>query len=299
MVQYNEWMKDVNDDAKLSSLSVPGTHNSAACHVALPSVQCQGASVTDQLNHGVRFLDIRCAKLFLASGDDANDLQVIHGKFPVKIPFPLKLAKVLDEVYAFLQSHGSETVIVSLKQEGQDTWDNDSDEFPKVIWENYVRPHQDQWYLGSGIPRLGDTRGKAVLFRRFGVKDEQLSQNLGIDAHWWTYNTTDDDRGEIRVQDFCELNDTNDVQKKSDYVKQLTSQAIQYNATNPADPKLFLNFCSGSNFFNPECWPEKIAQCMSDANIQDCFGKGCGIVVLDYSEKDDYKLVKELVDKNF
>ena len=80
-------------------MSIPGTHNSAACHVALPSVQCQGATVTEQLEHGVRFLDVRVGKLFL--GNDVKDLQVIHGKFPVKIPFPLKLTDTLNEVYQF------------------------------------------------------------------------------------------------------------------------------------------------------------------------------------------------------
>lgn len=91
MVDYKRWMKELNDDTKISKLAIPGTHNSAACHTALPSVQCQGKSVTDQLNHGVRFLDIRVSKLFMKEGDEAKDLQVIHGKFPVKIPFPLKL----------------------------------------------------------------------------------------------------------------------------------------------------------------------------------------------------------------
>ena len=83
MVDYKTWLKDIDNNTRISKLSIPGTHNSAACHTALPSVQCQGASVTEQLEHGVRFLDIRVGKLFV--GNDVKDLQVIHGKFPVKI----------------------------------------------------------------------------------------------------------------------------------------------------------------------------------------------------------------------
>ena len=82
MVDYKTWLKDIDDNKKISQLSIPGTHNSAACHVALPSVQCQGATVTEQLEHGVRFLDVRVGKLFL--GNDVKDLQVIHGKFLLK-----------------------------------------------------------------------------------------------------------------------------------------------------------------------------------------------------------------------
>lgn len=56
MVNYKEWMREISDDASVASLSLPGIHNSAACHTALPSVQCQDASVSEQLEHGVRFL---------------------------------------------------------------------------------------------------------------------------------------------------------------------------------------------------------------------------------------------------
>ena len=176
MVNYKTWMKDIDDNVSLGKLAIPGTHNSAACHTALPSVQCQGESVTDQLEHGVRFLDIRVAKKFLSEGEAAKDLQVIHGKFPVKIPFPLMFLDVLDEVYDFLAKNKSETVFVSLKQEGQDTWDNDKDEFGNCIWDRYVNKNKDKWYLNNNIPRLGDARGKVILFRRFGVRNEDRAR---------------------------------------------------------------------------------------------------------------------------
>lgn len=298
MVTYSDWMKDIGDDTSLARLSVPGTHNLAACHMALPLVQCQGESVTDQLKHGVRFLDIRVAKPFLdTEGDKQYNLQVIHGKFPVKIPFLEKLSLVLDEVYDFLQDHSGETVVVLLKQEGPDNWDNDNDEFPNCIWDRYVNPRKDKWYLGTTIPSLRDARGKVVLFRRFGVKNEQRNNEFGINAGW-LYNTQDDDRGIVRVQDFCELNLLEDIVTKAGYVKNLLDAAKLYNSSN-SDPKLFLNFCSGANFFNTDCWPEKVAVAMEKQNIQDTFGKGCGIVVLDYCERDNYRMVKELVDKNF
>lgn len=298
MVDYKRWMKELNDDTKISKLAIPGTHNSAACHTALPSVQCQGKSVTDQLNHGVRFLDIRVSKLFMKEGDEAKDLQVIHGKFPVKIPFPLKLTSVLDEVYDFLKDHKSETVIVSLKQEGPDSWNNDKDEFGKCIWDRYVDKNKDKWYLRSDMPRIGDARGKAILFRRFGVRDDKLRENFGFDAATWKYNTAEDDRGSFVVQDFCEIESPDDISKKVDYVKKLSEKAGNHNSSNN-DPKLFINFCSGSNFFNHDCWPKQVADRMIEGKIQDTFKKGCGILVLDYVEDHDWKLVKSLVDKNF
>lgn len=298
MVNYKKWMGDLDDKIQIGRLSIPGTHNSAACHTALPSVQCQGESVTKQLEHGVRFLDIRVAKQFLKEGEEAKDLQVIHGKFPVRIPFPLKLSSVLEEVYDFLKSNKSETVIVSIKQEGPSNWDNDHDEFANCIWDRYVSKNKDKWYLKTNLPKLGEARGKIILFRRFGVKNENRKKEFGFDASFWKYNCPEDDRGTFCVQDFCEIESKDDISKKVDYVKKLTKRAQEYNSSNES-PKLFVNFTSASNFFNHDCWPKEVSQQMKNQRIQDTFSKGTGVVVLDYVEQDDWKLVKELVDKNF
>lgn len=297
MVNYKTWLKELNDKTEITTLAIPGTHNSAACHTALPSVQCQGASVTEQLEHGVRFFDIRVGKQFLKEGDDAKDLQVIHGKFPVRIPFPRLLTDTLEEVYDFLKDNKSETAIVSIKQEGSDDWNNKEDEFGKLIWDKYVGKNKDKWYLGTDLPKLGDARGKAILFRRFGVQDGDLKKHFGFNASSWKYNTTEDDRGSFVVQDFCEIESSDDISKKVKYVKDLAKKAQDYTKDN--DNKLFVNFTSGSNFFDHDCWPQQVAKAMIDGGIEKTFAKGCGIIVLDYIEEEDWKLAKALVNKNF
>lgn len=294
-------MQEVDDDKRVSQLAIPGTHNSAACHTALPSVQCQDATIGEQLKHGVRFFDIRLSRNFLKGEDDPDqeDLIVIHGKFPVKLLGNVKLKEVLQDIYEFLDSHRSETVIVSLKQEGTGSWDNDHDEFGNCIWDRFINKDKDKWYLGTEIPRLRDARGKAILFRRFGVKDENRKREFGIEASWWNYNTTNDDRGDIQVQDWCEISLAEDIGKKAQYVKDHVKRSIEYNSTDSNTPKLFVNFCSGSNFFDHDCWPQKISEGLIEDDLQGAFGKGCGIVVLDYAEADDWKMAKALVDKNF
>ncbi|OWB57596.1 phosphatidylinositol diacylglycerol-lyase activity protein [[Candida] boidinii] len=302
MVDYSNWLKEINDDIEISKLSIPGTHNSAACHMALPSVRCQNESVTDQLKNGVRFLDVRLSKNFLTTSlddtDKVNDIIVCHGKFPVKLIGSVKFNDLLEEVYDFLESHNSETVILSIKQEGNLEWDNSNDEFPKCINDRYINKRKDKWYLNNTIPKLRDCKGKIILFRRFGVNDNNLKNNLGITANGWSYNTTDQDCGLFRVQDFCELENVDDIKKKANYVKDMINNATNYNETN-SDPKLFVNFCSGANFFNTECWPENVADVMEDNGVYDEFKKGCGIVVVDYCDKDNWKSVRNLVDKNF
>lgn len=300
MVNYTEWLGEQNGDVLLSSLSIPGTHNSAASHTALPSVQCQGESVTKQLERGVRFLDLRVSKNILKSDEnDQKDLVIIHGKFPVKLMGNVYLKDVLQDVYKFLENHRSETVLVSIKQEGNGSWDNDNDEFGNLIWDKYINPNKDRWYLKTNIPRVREAQGKAIIFRRFGVKNEDRKREFGIDAAWWSYNCTNDDRGSFQVQDWCEISSVDDISKKAQYIKDLSKTASDYNSTNSNDPKLFINFCSGSNFFDPNCWPSKIAEGLNKNNIAESFGKGNGIIVLDYAESDDWKLVKDLINKNF
>lgn len=297
MVNYRTWLKELNDDTQIGSLAIPGTHNSAACHTALPSVQCQGKSVTSQLENGVRFLDVRAGKDILAD-DPNNNLTVVHGNFPVRIPFQKKLKDTLEEVYQFLSLNPSETVIVSIKQEGTGTWDNDADEFPNVIWDKHISLNKDKWYLGTNLPRLGDARGKIILFRRFGVRDDNRRNEFGFEASSWKYNTVEDDRGHFCVQDFCEIQSANDIPKKVQYVKDLAQKAAQHNSTN-SDNKLFVNFTSGSNFFDRACWPQPVAIAMAEHNLQDSFHRGSGIVVLDYIESDNWKMARALVDQNF
>lgn len=295
-----KWMAQVPDQTLLSLLSLPGTHNSAAWHVSFPSVQCQGASITQQLIHGIRFFDIRVARPFLGMCGEPQDLQVIHGAFPVKIPYPEKLYDVLNDILAFLQDNPSETAIVSIKQEGNDKWDNDNDEFANLIWNKYIAPYEDKWYLGGDIPRLGAVRGKALLFRRFGVKSDQLKAHFGFEASWWTYNSPEDDRGKFVVQDWSEVNEPADFTTKIGYVNQHIERAIQYNATSDATQdhgaKLFINFCSGSNFFNPQCWPQGVSRAVSDGI--NGMGKSCGIVIVDYAETGDWGLIRQIVHSN-
>lgn len=298
MVDYANWLGQLNDDTLLGSLTIPGTHNSAACKMALPSVQCQSGSITEQLDNGVRFLDLRVGAYPLKSGEGANDLTVCHGKFPISIPFPTKLTDVLEEIYRWQDNHRSEAIFVSIKDEGTKDFDYDNNEFPRLIKERYLDPAGDRWFLGTSIPRLGDVRGKLILFRRFRVKDENLASQLGFAANSWPYNSTDADRGTFFVQDFCDVQNAEMLPQKLGYIEQLAQKAQQYNSTN-SDGKLFVNYTSASNFFDQSCWPQQIAEAIDKTNLLDKVGKGSGIIITDYIDTNNYKLAHGLVDKNF
>ena len=62
-----------------------------------------------------------------------------------------------------------------------DKWEED--EFADLIWRNYISPRSGCWYLNSRVPTMGECRGKAILFRRFGCKDQERASTYGIDAN--------------------------------------------------------------------------------------------------------------------
>ena len=90
----HNWMHSLNDDVSLSQLSIPGTHNSGARYETWPGTsQCQDLSIDEQLEAGVRFLDIRCCHR-------NNTFRIYHGMEDQHLSFD----DVLDTCISFLRS---------------------------------------------------------------------------------------------------------------------------------------------------------------------------------------------------
>lgn len=308
-VELHNWLSHIPDKINISKISLPGTHNSAACYTSFPSVRCQDVGILDQLNHGVRFLDIRVSTPYMSSFKSNGfnyrykKLQVIHGNFPVRLLFPVKLDTVLNEIYQFLDNNKSEVVIVSVKPEGPHSLSEQ--QFSDIIWEEYLYPATEKWYFENRIPSIGQVRGKAILFRRFAIlgnkpfaNTETDTPTMGIDAAVWKYNSISHETGFIAIQDWCEVISPTDIEKKSTYIKNHLKRAIDYNSTTISDqvPKLFLNFYSGSNFWNYKCWPRNISRVIK--NLPQVLDKSCGIVVMDFANADDWQVIRTIVDLN-
>ncbi|KAJ8110305.1 hypothetical protein ONZ43_g5901 [Nemania bipapillata] len=107
------WMREIRDEYPLTALSIPGTHNSPTCHVALPSVRCQAVGVREQLENGVRFLDIR-----VNVSQEDKDLTLVHSAFPISLTGNKYFKDLVGVIYSFLDANPSETIIMSVKREG-------------------------------------------------------------------------------------------------------------------------------------------------------------------------------------
>ncbi|KAL8868078.1 MAG: hypothetical protein Q9174_005232 [Haloplaca sp. 1 TL-2023] len=323
------WMGSFRDDTPLSALSIPGTHNSPTCHRALPSVRCQAVSPPEQLENGVRFFDIRVQPE--APLDPSKDgLILVHGVFPISLTGAKYLRDLLKEVYTFLDRNPSETVIMSLKREGTG---NSTDAQLSKILRNYYAGDPQRWFTAPRIPFLGEARGKIVLIRRFGLDDSLKKEwgraGWGIDAENWADNTPNATcpSGDVCVQDFYEVLETVNIEKKIQYSQEHLERAAKCRCSLPAlenlagiaPPKqpFYINFLTASNFWKVGCWPEKIAaklnpaivdflcrrhNALEDGNPQQAEATGdgsTGIVVCDWvGHKGNWDLVRCIIGMN-
>ncbi|KAH7085954.1 PLC-like phosphodiesterase [Paraphoma chrysanthemicola] len=270
-LNYTNWMFALPDTLPLSAISIPGTHNSHTHYRALPSVRCQVADVATQLANGIRFLDIRVQPVH-ATDATKKDLYLVHGAFPVSLMGPKYLVPILQTCYTFLAANPSETILISLKREGIGSATDQH--LATILQKHYIAPNSSCWYTDTAIPYLGAARGKLVLVRRYN--QPSTSTPIGLDATPWPHNAThalfpsNTPHPLFCLQDFCEILVPADIPTKlqvsnEHLVRAAAAQhhipGVTTDAKNPVPPgPLYLNFLSGSNFWNKGCWPEVIAR---------------------------------------
>lgn len=175
-----DWMKELDGELPLNQIVLPGSHDSATQYVQLAFFsKCQALSVAEQLEAGCRYLDIRLGV------DGHNDtFKLMHGFTNCRTsPFnpvdKLYLDDLLDDCYAFLKKHPTETVVFAVKQEHG----KDSVAVFESMLNSYIREDADMWLLTDSIPTLDEGRGKLVLMRRY--EDEGgLEARSGIPLIW-------------------------------------------------------------------------------------------------------------------
>lgn len=103
----SDWMAALDDSAALNSITLPGTHDSGALHsIAEISGKCQSLAIREQLEIGVRFLDIRLQLV-------DNELKVVHSFVDQLTDFE----DVLLDMVGFIRDNKSEFLIVSIKED--------------------------------------------------------------------------------------------------------------------------------------------------------------------------------------
>ena len=296
-VRAVNWMENIPDETKLSSMSIPGTHDSCTQNVDMRYIfQCQDASIATQLKYGYRYLDMR---LVLEKRSGQETLVLKHNIARCKVsdsPFArtLTLADVLKDVYAFLDEHPSETVILCMKAE------NSKDDVAAVQRALYEMIDQasERWYLKNEIPTLGAVRGRIVLATRFDDKLQVGSDRCGLYFGWA-------DQGDRTVltdptaDSVINGRETLCVQDRYNYDTDDKIDAIHTCLDNSqaAEDTFFLNFTSTSGsgkVGHPKEYAKRINLDLYDYDWQ--AGTAYGVVIVDFAPK---KIAEKIYQTNF
>ncbi|MDK0521072.1 phosphatidylinositol-specific phospholipase C [Streptomyces sp. ML-6] len=144
-----DWMAAVPDGTELRALTIPGSHDSGARYGG-PWTECQNTTIAEQLNSGIRFLDVRCR---VTGGSFA----IHHGAAYQNLMF----GDVLGACWDFLAAHPTETVLMRVKQE----YSEESDATFRAVFDDYLdnRGWRPLFRIDGALPSLGGARGKVVL----------------------------------------------------------------------------------------------------------------------------------------
>lgn len=231
----SDWLKLIDDNKKVFSLSIPGTHETCALYGG-PLAQCQDWTIEEQLLNGVRYLDIRCRHI-------SDVFMIHHGLVYQQLSFG---AGVRDVCINFLKEHPSEFIFMQIKEEYEAT--NNTRTFSETF-QSYIEGNDDYFYLKDGSPTIEKVRGKIVVLRRFDpVYTPQGNYLKFEDNAIFTSQTAIT----ARIQDCYVVETLFHRSKKWEYVSQILAEA----ANNTDENKLFVNFGSGTS---PLCFPSAVA----------------------------------------
>jgi len=204
------WMASISDETWLSEMALPGTHDSGTYKMSgRPIVRTQVLTIKQQLEYGIRVLDIRVRHT-------GNKLAVHHGPVYLHLMF----GEVINQIDEFLQENPTETVLVRIEEEHKQDSNNTRD--IRYTLKEYVSNSTHYLDTSNESITLGSARGKYIL----------LSTNFYLGGINYGY---------FRAQDDYYLGTNWDLHNKW-----LKIKAHFYKAVKGYFGTFFINYLSGS-----------------------------------------------------
>lgn len=310
--QYNyadEWMAEIPDDALLSSVNIPATHDSGTAAVfqdALPYISmtsCQNLYYSEQLNVGARSFDIRGN----AKKDDASaqDVMIIHGGDKIqcedKYGNDLTLKDIFETSLGFLQKHPSETIILTVKPD-----DGSVVGLEHAVAE-FIKNNAEHVYTGGNIPSMKEARGKIVFMRRFELSqsysEDWLVRAMGLNITNWdevsyrdykyAYKRYDDGINHVYIQDAYNTYEGLLASVKWDYILGTMQQTTEQDKSHPIDYNSWVfNYTSCARGFPLELTKEINPRLFEDKD--NCIdSRYLGMMMLNFIDEPMSRLIYE------
>ena len=304
----SSWMGDISDDVPVTALSIPGTHDSACIEGPLGIAKTQNLDIPEQLNSGIRFIDIRLAHY-------QDNLLVHHDA----VYMGKSYKDVLKICSDFLVRHPSETILMLVQAEGRfddslgdfapseilarlsrgepESWDNTrsfEDEFEDQTWEqvgsaplfyNFAASPPGDCAVATAPAftaetKLGDVRGKIVLLRRF-----PSDRGIGFDVTYWLDDTTtrsnEDENGNPRETDPLVYDIEDHFSSPDDKYGVIVTHIEKARAGDPKD--LYITFSSAVTL-QASGYSQEINPLLNDYLAESPEGR-IGVVAMDYFDE--------------
>ncbi|MBT2382230.1 phosphatidylinositol-specific phospholipase C [Streptomyces sp. ISL-11] len=270
------WMGRLPNSTLLARLTIPGTHDSWCTDPSNGTewAHTQNWGIPEQLERGIRFLDIRCNGLQGAP----NEFGLYHGAAYQHHRYQ----DVLDVCRNFLRQSPGETIIMRLKNENAGGQALGPEEFRRRF--NYYMDnmgYRSLFWTAPSWPALGQVRGKIVLAADFANEWGILN---------WTSGTPD--KNYFKIQD--EWNAPNSAAKVRFITKWFDAAYYDQKSYEP-----YVNFTS----YSADRWPKlNASQVLPDVfqylNARRDEKIHLGIVPMDFPDFNQ-DVVRLLVEKNF
>ncbi|CAK7270032.1 hypothetical protein SEPCBS57363_003896 [Sporothrix epigloea] len=190
---YADWMANAPDDWPLSRLAIPGTHDTMTHRIHLEKFRCQNSGLDVQLAAGIRYLDVRARVQVQprTESDNPEDAKKVDplGIYHASAYTAYEFSHVAETVFAFLEAHPSEVVIMRLKEEALPVNGSVSDPPGPAPWQTAAKDSESKSAVFSAPTppflqswdhyRLDNPRtaaGLAKYLYRFNTTDDPLFQ---------------------------------------------------------------------------------------------------------------------------
>ncbi|UTW46817.1 phosphatidylinositol-specific phospholipase C domain-containing protein [Bacterioplanoides sp. SCSIO 12839] len=181
VAHHPSWMQRLSDDTRLNKMSLVGSHDTLSFHGG-DIVQTQSMSLKDQLESGIRVLDIRNRHI-------NNKFAIHHG---IVFQHAWFGEDVLKPVVEFLKANPSETILMNIQP--AHTEKDNTRKFEETLDQYAADYNAPFWTPTSLNPTLSEIRGKIVmLYKHFtprnvrGIHQSQLSGGVPdytMDNNW-------------------------------------------------------------------------------------------------------------------
>ena len=259
---YNlTWMQSIPDSTKLSSMTIPGTHNSCALH-GICYARTQSWSLPEQMKAGIRYFDIRL-RLY------NNTLHAFHAFVNQEDTFNVILSYAIN----FLTQYPSECIIMQLVKEHTDK--NCTKKMPE-LYEEYIKNIKNKIIeFNSKDITMGEIRGKILIIKIFGRSTSYMPGFV--------------------IQNKWSINTRFSLNNKKRKIKENFHRALAFNnkySSDISNSKIFLNYLSASSDY-AMMTPYTAAKKCNKLALR--YKGRLGIILVDYPGED---LIKHLIEQN-